>query len=247
MGTKICSKCDIEKETCEFRKRKDSKDGFRTECKECSYLVWKKYRDKNSELIKNKKKDDYNKNRKKILNRVKKYREENIDVVREKDRIRSNEKYKSNPEIYQSYYNKNKEFILEYKKFWSKKNHQKIKEQKREYIKNRNKNDFIFNLRNRMRSTVYSYLKKLEITKNNKTFDIVGCSPIFLKEHLEKQFVDGMSWENRKDWHIDHIIPLSSAKTEEELYKLCHYTNLQPLWAEDNLKKSNKIVEPYKW
>ena len=60
--------------------------------------------------------------------------------------------------------------------------------------------------------------------------------------HLEKQFAIGMSWENRSEWHIDHIIPLSSAKTEDEVYKLCHYTNLQPLWAEDNLKKSNKFI-----
>ena len=51
-----------------------------------------------------------------------------------------------------------------------------------------------------------------------------------------------MSWDNYGDWHIDHIIPLSSAKTEEEIYKLAHYTNLQPLWAEDNIKKSNKIL-----
>jgi hypothetical protein len=51
-----------------------------------------------------------------------------------------------------------------------------------------------------------------------------------------------MNWSNRKEWHIDHIIPLSSAKTEEELLKLFHYTNLQPLWANDNIKKSNKIL-----
>ena len=82
------------------------------------------------------------------------------------------------------------------------------------------------------------------MSKRNKTFHIVGCPPEYLKEHLETQFVDGMSWNNygRYGWHIDHIIPLSSAKTEDELYKLCHYTNLQPLWAEDNLKKSNKIL-----
>ena len=86
------------------------------------------------------------------------------------------------------------------------------------------------------------FLKVKNIRKKNKTFEIVGCTPEFLKEHLEKQFVDGMTWENRGEWHIDHKIPLSSAKTEEELYKLCHYANLQPLWAEENLKKGNKII-----
>ena len=155
--------------------------------------------------------------------------------------IRSKERYKSNPEILKSYYEKNKKSILTYKKKWSKKNYQKIKEQKKEYYKNRNDNDFIFNLRNRMRSRLYNFLLKNNIVKTNKTFDIVGCSPEFLKEHLENQFIGDMGWDNRGEWHIDHIIPLSSAKTEEELYKLCHYTNLQPLWAEDNLKKSNKI------
>ena len=92
-----------------------------------------------------------------------------------------------------------------------------------------------------MRSRLLSFLKTRNITKKDKTFDIVGCSPEFLKEHLEKQFISGMTWDNRSEWHIDHIIPLSSAKTEDELYKLCYYENLQPLWAEDNLKKSNKI------
>jgi hypothetical protein len=52
-----------------------------------------------------------------------------------------------------------------------------------------------------------------------------------------------MCWENRNEWHIDHIVPLSSAKTEDEVYGLCHYTNLQPLWAKDNLQKSNKLLK----
>jgi hypothetical protein len=94
-----------------------------------------------------------------------------------------------------------------------------------------------------MRCRIWKYLNILKISKKNKTFDIVGCSPEFLKQHLEKQFTKGMSWELLgQHIHIDHIIPLSSAKTEDELYKLCHYENLQPLWAEDNLKKSNKII-----
>jgi hypothetical protein len=79
--------------------------------------------------------------------------------------------------------------------------------------------------------------------KNKKTEMVVGCSKEFLKEHLEKQFKDGMSWENygHAGWHIDHITPLASAKTEEEVYRLSHYTNLQPLWATENFKKNRFI------
>jgi hypothetical protein len=144
---------------------------------------------------------------------------------------------------------KNPDIIKKMRKNWLDKNPEKRKEyrqnykpRKQERRKERNENDPIFNITNRMRSRLWKYLKKSNITKNNKTFDIVGCSPQFLKEHLEVQFADGMTWDNRSEWHIDHIIPLSSAKTEDELYKLCHYENLQPLWVEDNLKKSNKIL-----
>ena len=74
---------------------------------------------------------------------------------------------------------------------------------------------------------------------------MVGMSSIEFKANLEKQFKDGMSWENYgyRGWHIDHIIPISSANNEEELIKLCHYTNLQPLWAVDNFKKGSKIIQ----
>jgi hypothetical protein len=80
--------------------------------------------------------------------------------------------------------------------------------------------------------------------KNNTTFKILGCSPEDLKIHLEKQFKEGMCWDNYGyyGWHVDHKIPLDSAKTEGDVYKLCHYTNLQPLWRKDNSKKSNKLI-----
>lgn len=61
-----------------------------------------------------------------------------------------------------------------------------------------------------------------------------------VRNHLENQFTDGMSWDNMGKWHIDHITPLSSAKTPEELKSLCHYLNLQPLWAFDNLSKGDR-------
>jgi hypothetical protein len=134
----------------------------------------------------------------------------------------------------QNFYKDNPEKRKEYRENYKLRKHEQRKE--------RRDSDPVFNLTNRIRCRLWKYLKTLNVTKTNKTFEIVGCSPQFLKEHLEKQFIEGMCWENRNKWHIDHIIPLSSAKTEEELYKLCHYTNLQPLWAEENMKKSNKII-----
>lgn len=129
-----------------------------------------------------------------------------------------------------------------YLKKYRKDNWDKILSQINIRDKQRTKNDILYNLKKRMRCRIHSFLKTKNITKENKTFKIVGCSPQELKEHLEKQFVSGMTWENRINWHIDHIIPLSSAGTIEEFYTLCHFTNLQPLWIEDNLKKSNKIT-----
>lgn len=67
--------------------------------------------------------------------------------------------------------------------------------------------------------------------------DLVGCSLDDLRKHLEAQFTIGMTWDNYGDWHVDHVVPLCSADTEEKLYELCHYTNLQPLWAADNISK----------
>lgn len=75
------------------------------------------------------------------------------------------------------------------------------------------------------------------------TFELLGCTAAELKEHLERQFVDGMSWDNcGSEVHIDHIRPCASfdLSDPEEQKKCFHYTNLQPLWAEDNMKKSDK-------
>jgi hypothetical protein len=165
---------------------------------------------------------------------TKKYKSENKEKIKE-----SNSKWNS----------ENKLYYQEYRKIWEVENYDKILEKRRRfkennpgynnnYNKQRKQEDVLFRLKTNMRTSVNRYLKY----KSDKTFDIVGCSPKFLKEHLESQVLEGMTWDNRSEWHIDHIIPLSSAKNDEEVYKLCHYSNLQPLWAEDNLKKSNKIL-----
>jgi hypothetical protein len=77
--------------------------------------------------------------------------------------------------------------------------------------------------------------------KNGTTVKLLGISYEKAKQHLERQFTKGMTWDNYGEWHIDHIYPLAKATTEEELIRLCHYTNLQPLWALDNLKKGANI------
>ena len=88
------------------------------------------------------------------------------------------------------------------------------------------------------------FFKTKNVNINKKIFEIVGCTPNELKIHIESQFKEGMCWENHQQdgWHIDHIIPLSSAKTEEEINGLCHFTNLQPLWSTENYKKGKKIL-----
>ena len=83
--------------------------------------------------------------------------------------------------------------------------------------------------------------------KYGTTFDLIGCSSEFLRNHLKSQFTEGMTWENYGyyGWHIDHIKPCASFDLSDiEQQKLCfHYSNLQPLWAKDNMKKRNKIID----
>lgn len=220
METKICSKCKEEKGVCEFGVNNSSKDNLRSSCKQCRKIEGKVYRKNNIEKRKITIKNWYNKN----PNYNKEYHLKNFEDLNRKTK----ERYLLNAEKYR-----------ETSKKWSERN----KEKMNEYYNNRNKTlrktdplkKLIFNVRTR----IYSVLKN----KTKTSFEIVGCSPIQLKEYLEQKFTEGMSWDLMgRHIHIDHIIPLSSANTEEEIYKLCHYTNLQPLWAEDNLRKSNKIL-----
>jgi hypothetical protein len=208
MGTKVCKKCGVEKELCEFDKKSGSKEGYTSRCKVCrrNYI------------------NEYNSNPINLERKRRKQKEYYWDN-HEKEMKRSAEKHKKNSE-------KEKEY--------RKKNRVKINERiKKQYDEDEN-----FRLRTNMKNRLKLFLKSKKITKKNTTFEIIGCNPEELKEHLEKQFKNGMSWENYGyyGWHIDHKIPLSSAKTEEDVYRLSHYTNLQPLWSEENYKKGNKLL-----
>ena len=100
----------------------------------------------------------------------------------------------------------------------------------------------MFKVKDNLRSRCWIAFNDMSIKKSKKTSEILGTDYETFKMHMESQFKDNMSWDNYGEWHIDHIIPLASANTEEELIKLFHYTNTQPLWAEENLSKGSKIL-----
>ena len=133
-------------------------------------------------------------------------------------------------------------------RLWRKNNIEKVKEQSikykiKGYKSNRKKNDSLFKLKCNISCLIYLSFKKNSHHKNSKTKEILGCSIDYFKIHLQNQFTKGMTWENAGEWHLDHIYPISLAKNEDELIRLNHYTNFQPLWAKENIQKSNKIID----
>jgi hypothetical protein len=198
----------------------------------------KKWRENNKDKIREYKKKYRENNKDKTKESEKKYKENNKDKIREYNKkYRENNKDKRNKQ-HKKWRENNKQKI----KVWENKNREKRTKQTSIRNKKHRKENVLFAISNNMRSRINGFLNKKRIIKRNKTFEIVGCTPETLKAHLEQQFTLGMSWRNYGwGWHIDHIIPLASANNETELYKLCHYTNLQPMWALDNIKKGAKI------
>lgn len=218
MNTKVCGKCGIKKEICEFGLLKSSKDGLRNICRECRKIE----RNKNKDYYNNKNKEWKLKNQ----NEIKEYNQKYNSVNNEKLKL-----------LWKEYRKKNKVSMSLKKKEYIDKNRDTINLK----IRTKMSQDPLFKLIKYSRSRLRQFMKTKKIKKNNSTFLIIGRSPKFLMDYIEGLFTDNMGWDNYGEWHIDHIVPLSSAKNEEEVNKLCHYSNLQPLWAKDNLKKSNKI------
>lgn len=134
-----------------------------------------------------------------------------------------------------SYYIENKEEIALYKK-----EHSKLyKDRRNVNEKIRRDSDPIYKLGISLRNRIYKFFKGKNRSK--KSLELIGCSIESAKYYIELRFKPGMTWDNYGAWHIDHIYPLSLAKSTKELEKLCHYSNLQPLWARPNIIKSNKI------
>jgi len=219
---KICSKCKTPKPLVKFGKNKKNKDGLQYICKDCRSGEYKEQK--------------------------KKWRENNIEKLKE---YQKKHKPVYNKEKRREEYLKNKEKENKSSKKWNEQNKEKLKECSRQYRINhpinksdrnfkRNqkfKSDPLYKITHKIRGIIYQVLKNRGYKKNGRTENILGCTFEEFKLYIENQFEEWMNWNNhgtytgtpKIHWQIDHIIPMASAKTLEDIIRLNHYTNLQPL------------------
>ena len=240
---KICNKCNIEKPFDDFYQRKDSKDGYRGDCKKCRDLISKKYKENNIEKIKEIKNKYYLNNKYDVIERTKKWQNDNKERYKE---ITKKYRNKDNTQKRQkNYYLNNKEHLSLKNKEYKNKN----KEELNEKIRTKYKKEILYKIKVLSRNITYKAIKRNGYKNKSKTEEILGCSFDYFKNYIEKKFEYWMSWENHGKyngefnygWDIDHIIPLSSALNEDDIYNLSHYENLQPLCSKVNrdLKKDD--------
>jgi len=227
METKLCKGCNTEKIM------KDMKLG-RSYCLKC-------FKIKKSEYAKN----DYLKRSEYIKKKSKEYQELNKDKVKARIKKWIVNNKKKHYEYCEKWRCNNLEKVKEYqkKRYELKKN--EIISVARKYQNNKYKTDVNYKIRKNINSLIFGSFKRAlsgKFVKKSKSLEILGCEIDFFINYIQSKFNDGMTMQNYGLWHLDHIYPISLAKNEEDIIKLNHYTNFQPLWAIDNLKKQNKII-----
>lgn len=165
-------------------------------------------------------------------------------VANKKYREKNKEKLTEN---HKKWSKKNREHLNYYHQIWREKNINKHRENKRNYEKNRKSTDPLYKLISNFRTAIYTVLKENNVKKYGHYFKILQYTPEELIVHLENQFTDGMTWDNYGRWHVDHKQPITSFKIKEmgddEFMKCWSLDNLQPLWGEENVRKSNKFLD----
>lgn len=248
---KTCNKCKSEQPLKNFSKNKKTKDELHYTCKSCMSIMKSIWVSNNKYKIQEYNKSMYNYEKNQTQNIY--YRIKNSDW--DKNYYNENKELILKNSI--NYYNNNKEnrikYSIEYNRKTDYESHKKWKLNNpnyfKDYFKNRYKNDNLWRLSMNIRYNIWRGLKS---NKNKHSTDILGCTFKEFKKYLESKFEFWMTWDNygnpkddvlgfNKSWDLDHIIPISSAKTEEELIKLNHYTNFQPLCSKVNREiKKNK-------
>jgi hypothetical protein len=222
---KTCGICKEVKDFINFGKDKRTLDGLYYACKKCKNDISKKH---------------YLNNRDAINERHKLYNIKNKEKIKE-----YNETIKDKKKLYNENYNFiNKDKLKDYHKKYRLKNKDKKREYFKIYYKQKRKEDSMFKFKCNVRNIVYRSFKKTnsKFSKTLKSEEILGCNFLEFKDYIKSQFTKGMTLENYGEWHLDHIVPIATAKTEEDVIRLNHYTNFQPLWAEDNQVKGAKII-----
>jgi hypothetical protein len=218
---KRCSGCKELKPLSNFCKNKNRNGGLHYYCKECI----KVNRENNKEALAQRHKVYYENNKATLGQWQKVYYENNKEKIAERRKV-----------IYEN----NKEFYTQRNKVYYENNKKNIANRSLIYRNQKLKSDPLFRLIHNLRSRVRQLCKSVGLQKNWRTIDAMGCTREEFIAYFESKFTDGMTWGNYGKWHVDHIKPISLATTEQEAIELSHYTNLQPLWAADNLSKGNK-------
>lgn len=217
-NTKICTCCGKTLPTSSFNKDRTTADGLYYWCVQCAY---------SKELRRSGKK------------RSQQYKKK----YRAKDRKSKVCPHCHKRKLLTSFHHNKR--TLDKADIWCKECKREYDRQNRDrrnaYNRKRIKENLLVRLITNLRSRLRQLIKQKSLTKSSLTTKYLGCTIEELKVHIEKQWLPGMTWSNNtyKGWHIDHIKPLALVKTEEDLYTLFHYTNLQPLWAKDNLEKAD--------
>lgn len=140
---------------------------------------------------------------------------------------------------YKEYYQKNRNKVIQHQLEYIKNNRDKVNKRHNNKYHSDINYKLKHNLKRRMNNAIKGYFK------NDSTIKLLGCDLETVKKHLASKFTQGMNWENYGKWHIDHIIPCASfdLSDPEQQRKCFHYTNLQPLWAKDNMNKRDKVPD----
>lgn len=224
--TKSCTQCKQEQSLENFYKKKGCKQGVMSVCKLCWKQQVKEFQDINKDTVSEKNKQRYIDNKEKYSDRNKENYLKNQELRKEKQR---------------KYNTLNKDKRKEYNQL------PENKKRQNEYVKQVSRSTPEKHLATNIRCSIAMRLREIGSKKDQKTLNIVGLNSWEeFKKYIESQFTEGMNWNNygnkiETDWSIDHIIPISSATTLEEVKKLNHYTNLRPMWHIDNIKKRDKI------
>lgn len=212
--TKTCAKCgECKPATAEFfLTRNKTKGTLKTECHECAAVFRRAY---------------YAANKEKLLADNKAYLQEKREQVQAQRKAS---------------YAANREKIIERNLAYRAANREAHRARVSRNAIKRREADPVYAMRQRVSALISVRLRAGGYTKKSRSHEILGCGWDEFKVHIERQFLKGMTWANRGEWQLDHVVPISTAKTEADVLALSHHTNLRPLWREMNRAKSDEIT-----